>query len=67
MSTDLRDIRPWTCVLVGTLFVLSVMTMSETLGRWVFGIGAVMTELFTIWRLAYGLRRLAIRYWTEVP
>jgi hypothetical protein len=43
------------------------MTMSETLGRWVFGIGAVMTELFTIWRLAYGLRRLAIRYWTEVP
>lgn len=31
---------------------------SETLGRWVFGIGAVMTGLFTIWGLVYGLRRL---------
>lgn len=31
---------------------------TETFGRWVFGIGAVMTGLFTIWGLIYGLRKL---------
>lgn len=31
---------------------------SETLGRWMFGIGAVMSGLFTVWGLAYGVRRL---------
>lgn len=31
---------------------------SETLGRWVFGIGAVLTGAFALWGLIYGLRRL---------
>lgn len=31
---------------------------SETLGRWVFGIGAVLVGLFTVWGLVYGVRRL---------
>jgi hypothetical protein len=31
---------------------------SESAGRWVFGIGAVMTGAFTLWGLVYGVRRL---------
>lgn len=31
---------------------------SETLGRWVFGAGAVLVGLFTVWGLVYGLRRI---------
>lgn len=31
---------------------------SETLGRWVFGIGAVLTGALALWGLIYGLRRL---------
>lgn len=34
---------------------------SESLGRWVFGVGAVLTGLFTLWGLVYGLRRLPAR------
>lgn len=34
---------------------------SEALGRWVFGIGAVLTGAFTLWGLIYGLRRLTGR------
>ena len=32
---------------------------SETLGRWVFGFGAVLGGLFTLWGLVYGIRRLS--------
>ncbi|MFW6089081.1 MAG: hypothetical protein ACODAB_04965 [Gemmatimonadota bacterium] len=31
---------------------------SETVGRWVFGICAVLVGLFTVWGLVYGVRRL---------
>lgn len=34
---------------------------SETVGRWFFGIGAVLTGAFGVWGLVYGLRRLAGR------
>lgn len=34
---------------------------SETLGRAVFGVGAVLAGAFTLWGLVYGLRRLAGR------
>ncbi len=40
---------------------------SGTLGRWVFGIGAVLTGLFTLWGLVYGLRRLTVRSRTDDP
>lgn len=32
---------------------------SETVGRWVFGIGAVLAGLFTVWGVMYGIRRLS--------
>ncbi|MGD8495898.1 MAG: hypothetical protein PVF05_06875 [Gemmatimonadales bacterium] len=34
---------------------------SELVGRWVFGFGAVVTWAFTLWTLAYGVRRLFFR------
>lgn len=33
----------------------------ETFGRWVFGFGAALTWLITIWSMMHGLRRLAGR------
>lgn len=40
---------------------------SETVGRWVFGVGAVLAGLFTLWGLVYGLRRLAARFRSRGP
>lgn len=35
---------------------------SETLGRWVFGIGAVLVGLFTVWGVIYGIRRIVAEH-----
>lgn len=35
---------------------------SETVGRWVFGIGAVLSGLFTLWGLIYGVRESVRRF-----
>lgn len=35
---------------------------SETVGRWVFGIGAVLAGLFTLWSLFYGVRESVRRF-----
>jgi hypothetical protein len=40
---------------------------SETLGRCVFGIGAVLAGLFTLWGLVHGLRRLTVRSRRDGP
>lgn len=35
---------------------------SETVGRWVFGVAAVLAGLYTAWGLIYGVRRLLGRH-----
>lgn len=75
MSDDLRDVQPLTGAVLGALLLGGGLTIvfialewihvdpaTIHVPRWVFGIGAVLVGLFTVWGLVYGIRRIVAEH-----